>query len=450
MIPHIRTLLDGKRAHLKFSHNVRACCAVWNDSATVTWIQEPSKQDLIAALARVGRLAPPFPANATCEAPALPGRPTCEGASAFTGAALQTPRRIAYMMQVGFEADTLEIALREVADVVDVVFLVESTRSHNPQGKEQRAGKPLLWEHLKATDRFHFLPRDKVVHVVVDDAETQVAAQANSTDIWSMEALQTMRGVDRVKKWANATGALRADDVLVSGDVDELLARPTLHQLRWCELGDTVVSSAIWMPMGRLDTAIQTDWPAPGMPRSLALPTVYEWGKVTAGRLSGGRVHNLAKIRPNGTWKTTRGGMHMTNPAFMPLVMVKELTATEYPGRQQWENMTLASLNEAQEDSYELKKYPQWRARMHDLEALPADELAWLPHVPWWLACNPRRFPYWYGKPEPRNAALLYVLQQVANNVSYDDVDACFEEHISRTKNTHVFAPHEGSLQRGA
>ena len=427
-----RHAADGEQAHLSYRRNVSsACCSTWDDSATVTWTQAPSKQDLITALARVGRLSPPSPANVTCEPPALPARPTCTGASAFTGSALPTPRRIVYMMQVGFEADTLEIALREVADVVDVVFLVESTRSHNPQGRDKRAGKPLLWEHLKGTDRFQFLSRDIVVHVVADDAETQGAAQAAGTDIWSMEYLQTDKGVDRVKQWANATGALGADDVFVSGDVDELLARPTLHQLRWCELVDTVVSSAIWMPMGRLDTAFQTDWPAPGMPLSLALPTVYAWDEVASGRHSGGRIHNLAKIRPNGTWKTTKGGMHMTVPAFMPLVMVKELTATEYAGQQQWANTTLASLNEAQKEAYTLKRRPEWRARLHNLDALSAEELAWLRHVPWWLACNPLRFPYWYGKPEPRNAALLYVLQQVANHASYEDVETCFKERGS-------------------
>jgi len=218
---------------------------------------------------------------------------------------------------------------------------------------------------------------------------------------------------------------------------------------RWCELSDTVVSSAIWMPMGRLDAAIQTDWPAPRMPLSLALPTVYAWDEVALGRMAGGRMHSLAKDRPAGAWKTTRGGMHMTNPAFMPLVMVKELTATEYAGQQQWANTTLASLNQAQEEAYALKERPQWRARMHDLGTLPAEERAWLAHVPWWLACNPLRFPYWYGKPEPRNAALLYVLQQIAKNASYDNVDTCFKERYLKERMSHLLALHAGALEQG-
>jgi hypothetical protein len=35
-----------------------------------------------------------------------------------------------------------------------------------------------------------------------------------------------------------------------------------------------------------------------------------------------------------------------------------------------------------------------------------------LPSVPAWLACNPKRFPYWFGQPDPRNAALLAALRE--------------------------------------
>ena len=32
-------------------------------------------------------------------------------------------------------------------------------------------------------------------------------------------------------------------------------------------------------------------------------------------------------------------------------------------------------------------------------------------YVPWWLACNPARYPYWYGKREPRLSQLYEALQ---------------------------------------
>ena len=30
--------------------------------------------------------------------------------------------------------------------------------------------------------------------------------------------------------------------------------------------------------------------------------------------------------------------------------------------------------------------------------------------IPWFLACNPDRFPYWFGRPDPRNEDLFHQL----------------------------------------
>ena len=32
-------------------------------------------------------------------------------------------------------------------------------------------------------------------------------------------------------------------------------------------------------------------------------------------------------------------------------------------------------------------------------------------YIPWWLECNPARYPYWFGNPEPRNKNLLLEFQ---------------------------------------
>ena len=36
--------------------------------------------------------------------------------------------------------------------------------------------------------------------------------------------------------------------------------------------------------------------------------------------------------------------------------------------------------------------------------------------VPWFLACNPERFPYWFGKPDPRNEILRRELKNFFEN----------------------------------
>ena len=41
------------------------------------------------------------------------------------------------MLMFGFEVDTLEVQLREVADVVDVIFIVEATVTHHGVRKEK-------------------------------------------------------------------------------------------------------------------------------------------------------------------------------------------------------------------------------------------------------------------------------------------------------------------------
>ena len=66
-----------------------------------------------------------------------------------------------------FEVDLLEIHLREVLGLVDVVFLVEATVTSQGQTK------PLLWERVKNSQRFGFLWAEgvmtRVIHLVVGD-----------------------------------------------------------------------------------------------------------------------------------------------------------------------------------------------------------------------------------------------------------------------------------------
>ena len=69
-----------------------------------------------------------MPADDSCVQPALPEDVDCDE----TGLThkLDVPRKLAMMMLFSFEVDTLEIALRDMLDIIDVVFLVESTKSH--------------------------------------------------------------------------------------------------------------------------------------------------------------------------------------------------------------------------------------------------------------------------------------------------------------------------------
>ena len=77
-------------------------------------------------------------------------------------------------------------------------------------------------------------------------------------DIWSYEDAQTQAGVEAVRGWAEAGGELEPDDVLISGDVDEILSAEALHHLRHCSLVRPVISGAIIVPFGNINKAFRS------------------------------------------------------------------------------------------------------------------------------------------------------------------------------------------------
>ena len=78
-------------------------------------------------------------------------------------------------------------------------------------------------------------------------------------DIWRYEDAQTRAGVEAVRGWAEAGGGrLAGEDVLISGDVDEILSAEALHHLRHCQLVRPVISGAIIVPFGNINTAFRS------------------------------------------------------------------------------------------------------------------------------------------------------------------------------------------------
>ena len=80
----------------------------------------------------------------------------------------------------------------------------------------------------------------------------------SARDIWSYEDTQTRVGVEAVRAWAQADGGLAAQDLLISGDVDEILSAEALHHLRHCSLVRPVISGAIIVPFGNLNKAFRS------------------------------------------------------------------------------------------------------------------------------------------------------------------------------------------------
>eukprot|EP00667_Euglena_gracilis_P035897 EG_transcript_68525 len=76
-----------------------------------------SDERLLRRLTEVAITPPPAPIDPNCTRPPFTARPSCTD-PAFTGKLLPQPRRIFSMFLVGFEADTLEIHLREHVEFV--------------------------------------------------------------------------------------------------------------------------------------------------------------------------------------------------------------------------------------------------------------------------------------------------------------------------------------------
>ena len=60
------------------------------------------------------------------------------------------------------------------------------------------------------------------------------------------EYTQTDFGIERVRSWAKMTGRLKDNDLLISGNVDEILYPSTLNLLRWCEVGADETQTRPW------------------------------------------------------------------------------------------------------------------------------------------------------------------------------------------------------------
>ena len=107
------------------------------------------------------------------------------------------------------------------------------------------------------------------------------------------------------------------------------------------------------------------------------------------------------------------GGTHLTNSALLVNRILKELTATEdtfyggYVNTDYLLSLTEEEANLEQDKLYRLEGQECWAAnrdpvsQAKDIQANP----------PWWLECNPQRYPYWFGKHDPRNRDLIKALR---------------------------------------
>ena len=86
------------------------------------------------------------------------------------------------------------------------------------------------------------------------------------------------------------------------------------------------------------------------------------------------------------------GGVHMTNIAFLPNALLKEVTGTEYHHKIPSffnDNHDLKELDRQQGRAFAMENHKSWRERRDPISSV-TDVLT---NLPWWLACNPYSLP---------------------------------------------------------
>ena len=124
-----------------------------------------------------------------------------------------------------------------------------------------------MWEILKKTERFSFVPENKVTHVPIGKAKVNfffkstlfnlVSNVSFENDVWVFENTQWKIAIQKVRDQINSSEEFGLDDIIIFADVDEMLSREVLYSLKHCQLRHGVLSGAIIMPMGNFDLAFR-------------------------------------------------------------------------------------------------------------------------------------------------------------------------------------------------
>lgn len=253
-------------------------------------------------------------------------------ASVLTGKKRATPARILDFVPFGFELDLLEIRLHELAELVDVHVIVESTRTH------RGSSKPLFLKRNAA--RFsHFA--DKIVDLTLNDTETArikprsfddlmdvLKAKVDKsfkpgarTDQWELE--------EEIRRWMwrryiQDYGQLDPNDLLIHGDMDEIPSRELVAHLKHCDMSDVVDELNVVGDFYRMNF----DWILNATPK-LFYPKIYKAKHVEKTK---GFFREGPGLTPMPGVPTLPGGVHLNRFGPPALLLYKHLSLAEGGG----------------------------------------------------------------------------------------------------------------------
>lgn len=330
--------------------------------------------------------------NETCGPPSL-GQPNCTRfPNAFTGKHSVNHSKVAVLLQFGFDVDVLEIALNEYYDVADRIFITESTRQHR-----HAKFKPMILSEVLQQKRFSMFS-DKIVSLVVDDSHIA----GNQKGIWVVESTQEKYRFEAFVRWNAKNKVFSDNDIIGFGDADEIASMQSIHLLKSCQWKNVQkgIDVGIWFPRESIDWAFKTDWPVRGHPYSLGDPTYFKYKHALDVYQNGKYLNrNRGKSGPY-----VLGGMHMSDHPYVPFRIIKMLTCSECSGTLNQKNCNFFREVFQQGGVYGLAEFFSSRAHNQNKQRWVKREKIkpGVAVMPWFLKCNPDRYPYWFNRPDTR------------------------------------------------
>ena len=329
--------------------------------------------------------------NESCKAPPLPdpSKLDCKWPHDRAGFVKkrEKPRKLGLAIQYGFEVDVLEMLLSEVYDVVDRIFICENMRSH------QNKPKMLMWERLKTQPRFERYS-DRIVHLILDDAEALPSNQAHK--LFEEETNQERLRFHKVMEWNDHYKFFGPDDYIGFGDTDEIPSRNSLQYLRYCDADHNgPIDFGIWFTLVNIQHTWRSDWPVPGHPYTLGDPTFHRVSDLLAKHAAG----DLSPTRNRGrSGHFILGGVHISTYPYAPAVLVKLASGTEY------RDIGIPTEGLPIGEAIDKIDFIQFHDT-HDLPTRAPDlrgKLGREEHYPWIFMCNPDRYKTWFNLRDPR------------------------------------------------
>lgn len=173
------------------------------------------------------------------------------------------------------------------------------------------------------------------------------------------------------------------------------MSRQTANHLKNCEFSVESLDVGALYIEGFLTHRLNSDFPVKDHPHYYGDPTFFSLDSAARhGKPSRLRGHSKEFVL---------GGMHMTHYGYVPFQLIKRITCTEC-GFHDADAMDYFSGVVKNGDILELEKILA-RTAINNIMRNHTHEIAGMPEssdMPWFLGCNPERFPRWYGNHDAR------------------------------------------------